>query len=220
MGTVVAFHGRGTSAGQGVSAGQLSENQRNVRSRRPTVIPAPPSIARSFLPSRKTRELTVETVNRLLSAYARATVSSPSVPDMTPLWVRLPDKSMGLLPRAHDHLFGYFTEMELKDILAWIDARKEATGLSDLQASKKAGHPYVIQNMRKTLRNGHGSRPKVETLKDLAKVLGEPPAALFDSTAIGEDLETVLETRLAALEAEAERVRTTLQVIRETKQAS
>jgi hypothetical protein len=70
--------------------------------------------------------------------------------------------------------------MELRDILAWIDERRKAKHLSDDKASKLSGHPYVIQNMRKTLRRGHGSLPKAGTLADLARVLGEPPKGLAD----------------------------------------
>lgn len=180
--------GRGMSSGQGASEGQLSENHCNVRSRRSTVIPAPSSIARNFLPSRKASELTVENFNcfplaRAHTQYARATASSASVPDMDPVLVKLPGLSTAILPSAHSPAFGYFTDMELRDILAWIDVRLEAKGLSDDRASKLSRHPYVIQNMRKTLRKGHGSLPKAGTLADLARVLGEPPAGLSEPMA-------------------------------------
>jgi hypothetical protein len=73
--------------------------------------------------------------------------------------------------------------MELKEVVEWVDARLNALDLSDTRAEKKARAPSAIQNMRKTLRNGYGSLPKVGTLRALAKVLGDPPPGLFEPLA-------------------------------------
>lgn len=71
--------------------------------------------------------------------------------------------------------------MELKEILAWIDERKVALdGPSDSEIEKRAKCPSLIQNIRKTLKNGHGSLPKASSLAALAKVLGNPPAGLLE----------------------------------------
>lgn len=70
--------------------------------------------------------------------------------------------------------------MELRDVIAWVDARKAELGLSDSQAEKRSGCPSLIQNMRKTLKGGPKSLPKVASLRKLASVLGEPPPGLFD----------------------------------------
>lgn len=171
--------GLGTSAGQGAS-GQLSENHCNVRSRRRVEISAPSTIAPSFLPSRKASELTVESFNCRPSAYARATAKSWSISDMPPVSVKLPAMSTAVLPRTPERGFGYPTEMELRDILTWIDQQLEARGISATEAERQAGHPYMIQNMRKTLRNGHGSVPKTQSLAKLAKVLGNAPPGLLE----------------------------------------
>ncbi len=188
MGSIVRFHalasagsGRGMPAGQGSSAGQLSENQRIVRSSRSTVMPADPaSMASSFLPSLSACELTVENLRFLQPAYTRATVKRLSVPDMPLSIGKITRLSTAKLPRGQNCSIGYSTGMELRDIVTWVDARLKATGLSDRSAGKKAGHQYAITNMRRTLKNGAGSLPKVKTLADLAKVLGDPPAGLLD----------------------------------------
>jgi hypothetical protein len=73
--------------------------------------------------------------------------------------------------------------MDLKDVLAWVDTRLKALGLSDRQAEGKAGTPSLIQNMRKTIRNGHGSLPKVPSLRKLGKVLGDEPPGLYEPLA-------------------------------------
>jgi len=97
---------------------------------------------------------------------------------MGPILVKLPDLSTAILPSEQSPVVGYFTDMELRDILAWIDAQLPVKGLKDDSASKLSGHPYAIQNMRKTLRNGRGSLPKAKTLADIARVLGSPPHGL------------------------------------------
>lgn len=99
--------------------------------------------------------------------------------DISSVLVKLPDLSMAILPRETVGAVGYITGMELAEVLAWINARLKALGRKDEWAEKQAGHPYAIRNIRKTVKNGHGSIPKTSTLADLAEVLGEAPAGLL-----------------------------------------
>lgn len=73
--------------------------------------------------------------------------------------------------------------MELTEVLEWIDRQLEAKGLSDLAAEKASRCPSLIQNIRKTIKNGHGSLPKPANLAKLAKVLGDPPPRLLEPLA-------------------------------------
>jgi hypothetical protein len=170
--------GLGIASGQGVS-GQLSENHCKVRSSRLTWMSAPRSIAGSFLVSPVDRQLTVDKSNRVASAYARATASKWSMPDMQGISVILPNKSTVFLQRAVSVNSGYITGMELKEIVAWVDERKAAKGIrSDLEVERGSGAKWAVQNMRKGLKTGKFV-PKVGTLEKLANFLGEPPARLF-----------------------------------------
>lgn len=69
--------------------------------------------------------------------------------------------------------------MELKSILKRIDERRKILGLSDAKASRKSKHNDVIKNIRKTVKDGHGSVPKIPTLVDLARALECDPAWLL-----------------------------------------
>ena len=130
--------------------------------------------------------------------------------DMPPVLVKLPHLSTGFLPSPDDYRFGYLTEMDdqgfLRAVLAWIDERKTALEMSDSEICKEANTPYAIQNIRKAVRNGYGSRPKEPTLRALAKVLGNAPAGLLVSSELT-DLdrlkahETDLEGRLGQVRA-------------------
>jgi hypothetical protein len=144
---------------------------------------APRSIAGNFLVSPSARQLTVDKSKPSDSAYARATAMSCSMPVMDAVSVKLLRKSTAFLLRDRSWDSGYPTGMELKDVIAWVDRRLSALDLSDRQAEALAKRASLIQNMRKTLRKGHGSLPKVASLRDLAKVLGEPPAGLFEPLA-------------------------------------
>ncbi len=193
MGSVIRFpelHARASGAGSGrgtpdghLAPGQLSENHCIVRSSRRTCMSAPASIAGSFLVSRSARQDTVEISNPSESAYARATVISCSMPVMTPISVKLLRKSTAILLRDRSVDSSYPTGMELRDVIAWVDARQSALGLSDRQAEKRANSPSLIQNMRKTLKKGQGSLPKLGSLRALADVLGDPPPDLFEPLA-------------------------------------
>jgi hypothetical protein len=107
--------------------------------------------------------------------------------------------------------------MGVDEILAWVDRRLEAKKLTAAKASRLAGHPYLIQNMRKTARNGHGSLPKTQSLHDLAKVLEDPPAGLLQPFA-SSDLE-MLEKELVEIDRRRERLITAIAVIKETRDA-
>lgn len=208
--------GRGTPAGHSAS-GQWSENHCIALSSRRTWMSAPDSMAESFLPSSKARELTVERPTPSCSAYVRATTSKCSMLDMAPISVILPRKSTAILPNAPSTRPGYITGMELSEILAWVDFRKAALGIkSDAAVSKKAGHPDVIRNMRRGL-----SRPKTAALRDLAKVLGNPPPGLFDEPSRSTGLPTIeeMEAELVALRRQAEELEITINVLRARKRA-
>lgn len=62
--------------------------------------------------------------------------------------------------------------MELKAILARVDARLEAVGLSESKASKDAGKPDAIRNMRRAVEKDEGRQGvSTATLNALAPVL-------------------------------------------------
>ncbi len=203
--------GRGTSDGHAPS-GQLSENHCIARSSRRTWMSAPDSIAVSFLPSSKARELTVESSIPSSAAYERATVSKCSMLDMTGISVNLPRLSTAILPGARIVGSGYITDMEPTEILAWVDARKKALGIkSDAAVGKKCGHPDVVRNMRRGL-----SSPKLPALRALAKALGEPPAGLFDMPQQRTGLPSLdeMEAERQELLRQAEELRITIDVLR------
>lgn len=185
MGTVIRFPrhsaasltsagaGRGTSDGHGAS-GQCAENQRIPCSRRLTPMPAPHSSAVSFLPSLKARVLTVANASCFSCEYLRATVRSWSMPVMEDISAILPQVSTVILPKAKNGFFGYPADMDRGQLLEWIDRRLKATGHNDSSASKLAGHTDMIRNIRRDR-----AMPKIESIRDLAKVLGDPPVELL-----------------------------------------
>jgi hypothetical protein len=166
--------GLGTSGGHSPSSpsGQLSENQRIARSKRPTLISAPSSKARSFLPSSKARELTVERGTSSNSAYARATLSKSLMADIGAMSVSLPVKSTAFLPGVEVFPSGYPTDMELAVILQNIERLLKARGISADEASRKAGHPDAIRNAKRKLKRGSKGSMRADTLAALARVLG------------------------------------------------
>lgn len=175
--TASAVDGRGTAAGHS-PAGQFSENQRSARSSRPTLMSAPSSRARSFLPSSSARELTVESGTPSISAYARATVSSCSMPDMARISVGLPVKSTAILPGAHSIRSGHSTGVDTAVILTNIERRLKVLKISADEAARRAGKPDAIRN----LRSGKTKTPRIETLQALAKALETTPEALMQQT--------------------------------------
>lgn len=213
-----AAEGRGTPSGQSPE-GQLSENQSMARSNRRTWMSAPASIAASFLPSSKARELTVESSTPSSAAYARATVSKCSMLDMPRISVSLPHKSTANLPDVVSILSGHSTGMELSTILARIDRRLAELGWSDHFASMKSGHQDAIRNIRRAIEAGRQGVSS-KTLADLAKTLEIPLATLIAPNDEGKkkpptvdelrqqreellDQLTTIQTRIAAMEQAA-----------------
>ena len=141
--------------------------------------------------------------------------------DIPPVLVKLPRLSTGFLPNTADVSLGYLTEMTdqdfLRKVLAWIDERSAALELSDAEICKQAKTPYAIQNIRKAVRNGHGSRPKEPTLRALAKVLGNAPAGLLASSELS-DLD-MLRSREAQLQGQLNQIRAAIALIEETRRA-
>jgi hypothetical protein len=180
MGTIVRFPhhamasvddraGLGTSDGQGAS-GQLSENQRRAPSSRRTCMSAPPASAPSFLPSSKARELTVVSSICSIAAYSRATMRSCSIPVMDAISVNLPGKSTAILPDAQIVDSGQITGMNLTVLLRNIENRLTVLDISADAASRKAGRPDAIRNLRRAVREGKGGMT-IQTLAALAKAL-------------------------------------------------
>lgn len=173
--------GRGTRSGHSNPAGQLSENQRSVRSSRRTWMSAPFSMAPNFFVSPSARQLTVERSSLSNSAYARAIDNNCSMPVMDEISVNLLRKSTAILPRAPEREAGYFTGMELGEIIAWIDRRKAAKGFKSYAAIEKEARlgRGTLQNLFNTVRRGYGSLPKQGTLTKLARTLGDAPPKLL-----------------------------------------
>lgn len=61
--------------------------------------------------------------------------------------------------------------MKLPEILARIENRLSAVGLSASRASQKAGRPDAIRNMQRAIREGRQGSVTVETISALAPVL-------------------------------------------------
>ena len=113
--------------------------------------------------------------------------------DMAAISVNLPVKSTVFSPNAQVRRFGQSTEMErLPDILRRIDERLKATGLSQDKASKAAGKPDAIRNIRRAVKEGQGG-VNLRTLEALAPVLQTSSAWLLGDNSKGDALETVLD---------------------------
>lgn len=90
--------------------------------------------------------------------------------------------STAKLPDAPVCSPGYSTGMNLKDILDRVEARLSALGLSADGASKRAGKPDAIRNMRRAVKTGRGG-PTAETVAALAPVLETTAAWLIEGAA-------------------------------------
>lgn len=207
-----ASEGRGTSEGHGPS-GQLSENHCIARSSRRTCISAPPSIAVNFLPSSKARELTVVSETPSNAAYARATVSSASMLAIPQISVNLPGKSTAILPDARVVGSGHSTGMDWRPLITLIDKALAAKKLSADRASREAGHPDAIRNMRRKAEGKLKGGITFDTVMDVAKILDLTPESVCravmglqqptdDRAAMAEqilsDLREAIDNRLAA----------------------
>lgn len=195
--------GREMPEGQGAVSGQLSENHRKARSRRRTWMSAPPSMAASFLPSLKARELTVERLTPSSSAYDRAKESSCSILPMRRISVNLPHLSTAILPDAQFVGSGHITEMDLTALLSNIEALLRSKKMSASKASRLAGKPDAIRNIQRKVRDGVHGGVNTTTIDALAKVLGTTTQELISSARVpapltnGEDIQQELESLLA-----------------------
>jgi Peptidase S24-like len=76
--------------------------------------------------------------------------------------------------------YGYLTAMDLADILARIESRLKAVGLSAHAASLAAKRPDAIRNLKRAVKNNDRRGITTETLIALAPVLKTTPAWLLD----------------------------------------
>lgn len=195
--------GRGTSDGQSPS-GQCSENQRKASSSRPTVILAPVSKARSFFPSFKTREDTVDRGTCSISPYLRATESNSSMADIRLVSVGLPVLSTVNLPDARASISGHSTGMNLTVLLANIDRHLLATGETDNALSTRAKKPDAIRNLRRYASGEIKGMWTLDTLEAVARALGtsswellRPPGAIPTDDSLRNYIDRVVEDKLA-----------------------
>lgn len=135
-------------------------------------------MALSFFPSSKARELTVLSETPAISAYARATISSSSIPTMRHISVSLPDESTAILPNATLVGSGHLTGMDWKPLLALIDDRLRAKDWSDDHASREAKHPDAIRNMRRKAEGKLKGGVTADVLFDVAIALDISPLAI------------------------------------------
>lgn len=164
-------NGRATSSGQEPS-GQFEENQPSAFSKRLTLMSEPASSAASFLPSSKTRELTVDSGTPVNLAYWRAILRRSSMPDMAGISVSLPAMSTVKLPSAFPVGSGQSTGMDLATILTNIERHLKRIGIKSAEASRRAGRPDAIRNLKRKVKAGvtKGSL-RADTLEALAAAL-------------------------------------------------
>jgi hypothetical protein len=79
-----------------------------------------------------------------------------------------------------NQIFGQSTVMELEDILARVESRLEALGLSAHAASLAAKKPDAIRNLKRAVKNGDRRGITTETLAALAPVLKTSAAWLLE----------------------------------------
>jgi phage repressor protein C with HTH and peptisase S24 domain len=84
------------------------------------------------------------------------------------------------LPDAFHKMYGYLTDMELDDVLARIENRLKAVGLSAHAASLAAKRPDAIRNLKRAVRNNDRRGVTTETLIALAPVLKTTAAWLLE----------------------------------------
>lgn len=85
-----------------------------------------------------------------------------------------------ILPNAILRLYGYSTAMDLEDVLARIESRLAALGLSAHAASIAAKKPDAIRNLKRAVKNGERRGVTTETLIALAPVLKTTAAWLLE----------------------------------------
>ncbi|WP_245257485.1 S24 family peptidase [Methylocapsa acidiphila] len=77
-------------------------------------------------------------------------------------------------------MYGYSTAMDLEDVLARIESRLAALGLSAHAASIAAKKPDAIRNLKRAVKNGERRGVTTETLTALAPVLKTTAAWLLE----------------------------------------
>lgn len=82
-------------------------------------------------------------------------------------------------------LFGYYTEMDLQDVLSRVESRLEAVGLSAHRASELARKPDAIRNLKRAVQRGDRRGITTETLASLAPVLKTTAAWLLEGVGDG-----------------------------------
>ncbi|HUB65773.1 MAG TPA: S24 family peptidase [Methylocella sp.] len=87
---------------------------------------------------------------------------------------------MVILPGARLTNFGYYTGMELEDVLSRIENRLKAVGLSAHAASLAARRPDAIRNLKRAVKNHDRRGVTTETLMALAPVLKTTAAWLLE----------------------------------------
>jgi phage repressor protein C with HTH and peptisase S24 domain len=92
--------------------------------------------------------------------------------------VELPEKSTGILPDARNLNAGHPTGMNLPKVLQRIEHQLKVLEMSADKASKKAGKPDAIRNIRRAVKVG-GRGVNVNTIEALAPVLQKSPAWLL-----------------------------------------
>lgn len=85
-----------------------------------------------------------------------------------------------MLPNAFSDVYGYSTAMELEDVLARIESRLKAVGLSAHAASLAAKKPDAIRNLKRAVKNHDRRGITTETLVALAPVLKTTAAWLLE----------------------------------------
>lgn len=173
-----------TSWGQEAVAGQLSENHCIARSKRKTVMlrgeplrRLPDSSVSKVLASSKARKLTVLSGKRSATAKAVATASKDSVTVMRGHSVITPVKSRRKLPDAKMTSVSNIHSMDLRAILSLIETRLEDLNLSADKASRLAGKPDAIRNIRRAVKRGAGGATAA-TLAALETALNVEPGTL------------------------------------------
>jgi phage repressor protein C with HTH and peptisase S24 domain len=81
---------------------------------------------------------------------------------------------------AHEKIIGENTDMELEDVLARVESRLQAIGLSAHAASVAAKKPDAIRNLRRAVKGGDRRGITTETLAALAPVLKTTAAWLLE----------------------------------------
>lgn len=169
--------GRGTFLGQGTS-GQLSENHCKPRSRRRTVMLQAPSKSNGrTLPSSNAYVETVDMVKPLASPKARATDNKQATPVISDKSVIFPGKSREKLPDVAQTKSGNLPLMNWAAIYRFIQGRLDELNLSADKASRLAGKPDAIRNIRRNVEKGSGG-VTATTLAALETALKMPAGTL------------------------------------------